>query len=103
MSEAFKNIDITITPTLTEHPRFDGLRIKIDEILLQFSNDENVAITRVAIEFHIRELLRKSGFGGMVRVVCDEKNNPPSTRDHKLVLEIIDMDQKTKDLEDQSR
>lgn len=102
MSEAFKNVDIRICATLTEHPKFGDLKNKIADIVSQFSQEENVPVTRVAIEYNVRELLRRSGFGGFVRVVCDEKNNPKSTRQHKLVLEIVDMDQKTKDLEDLS-
>lgn len=103
MSEAFKNVDIKICATLTNHPKFGALRDKIADIVFLFSKEENGPVTRVAIEYNVRELLRKSGFGGMVRVICDEKNNPKATRQHKLVLEIVDMDQKTRELEEQSR
>jgi hypothetical protein len=103
MCEAFKNVDLKICAKLTNHPKFGDLRNKIADIIFLFSKEDNGPITRVAIEYNIRELLRKSGFGGVVRVICDEKNNPKSTRQHKLVVEIVEMDQKTRDLEDQSR
>lgn len=102
MSEAFKNVEIKICAKLSEHPNFGDLRNKIADLVAMFSNEENVPVTRVAIEYNVRELIRRAGFGGMVRVVCDERNNPKATRQHKVVLEIIEMDQKTKDLEDLS-